>query len=164
MLICYNSDGEIAYNKVTDAAFEHLQLFGELAAELVFASPDEIREVNLRTRGIDKATDVLSFPTLNHPIDLKDYLKNNTKKKAFTRQNYPHDFDPELNAVFLGSVMLCREIAANQAKEIGHSVEREECYLFVHGLLHLFGFDHETEEEKHAMRETEKILMLPILP
>jgi len=142
MLICYNENGEQAYTDITAAAYEYLSLAGEAAAELVFASPEEIREVNLRTRGLDKATDVLSFPTLKNPINLKNFYRNGAKKRTFSQDNYPTDFDPELNAVFLGSIMICREIAKTQAAELGHSFEDEIQFLLVHGLLHLLGFDH----------------------
>ena len=59
----------------------------------------------------------------------------------------------------LGDVVICREIAGRQAEEYGHSLKRELNYLFIHGMLHLLGYDHETKEEKSRMRDAEKGLL-----
>ena len=143
MLICYNESGEKVFEHLTKAVYRILNLGGKAVVELIFADAEDIREVNRATRGIDKPTDVLSFPMLN-------------EIKPFTGKNYPADYDPELKAVVLGSIMICREIAVMQAEEYGHSVEREESYLLVHGLLHLLGYDHESETDKKVMRDLEE--------
>ena len=62
----------------------------------------------------------------------------------------------------LGSIALCREIAAEQAEEYGHSTEREETYLFTHGLLHILGFDHIEEADRIKMREAEESILSAI--
>lgn len=62
----------------------------------------------------------------------------------------------------LGSIVICRDVAARQAEEYGHSRDREETYLFVHGLLHLLGYDHMTEEDKSVMREAEERILSAI--
>ena len=161
MLVCYDEQGGESYNAITASAFEYLLLKGDAAAELIFASPEQIRAVNLRTRGMDKPTDVLSFPMLENPIGKKNYQNNEAKDRVFNKENYPRDFDPELSAVFLGSIMICREIAADQAAEQEHSAEYEESFLFLHGLLHLLGFDHETESDYlDMMARTSDILNL----
>ena len=67
--------------------------------------------------------------------------------------------DDEAGRVFLGSVVICERRAREQAAEYGHSYEREVWYLAVHGLLHCLGYDHETEEEKRAMRAAEEKIM-----
>ena len=61
--------------------------------------------------------------------------------------------------IFLGSIVICRERAAEQAEEYGHSLRREVYYLAVHGLCHLLGYDHETEEERAQMREKEEEIL-----
>ena len=102
-----------------------------------------MRALNKRTRGVDNSTDVLSYPALDeiHP---------------FTYENYPFEYDDYNNGVMLGSIVICREVAEEQAAEYGHSVTREMTYLFLHGLLHLLGYDHEKEEDKRIMRDTEE--------
>ena len=125
--------------------FRALSLSGEASAEVVFADEEEIRELNAGTRGVDKVTDVLSYPALTEIMPL-------------TADNYPFDGDGE-GRVFLGSVVICRAVAERQAAEYGHSAEREETYLFTHGLLHLLGYDHVDEgEDKRLMRSREKAI------
>ena len=64
--------------------------------------------------------------------------------------------------VMLGSIVICREVAERQAEEYGHSAVREMTYLFVHGLLHLLGYDHEKEEDKALMRAKEEEVLSAI--
>lgn len=128
--------------EVADCAFDTLELSGDANVELVFLDEDEIRQLNLRTRNIDKSTDVLSYPNLE-------------EIKPFTKENYPFDYDETQNAVFLGSIAICEQIAKLQAEEYGHSVIRERAYLFLHGLLHLLGYDHIKDEDKVVMRSKE---------
>ncbi len=106
------------------------------AVSVAFAMKDEIQKMNKRYRGIDKVTDVLSFPQFS---DLNDV--------------------PEEGEILLGDVMLCVEVAMEQAREYGHSQERELLYLFTHSILHLLGYDHMTEEEKEIMRNREEAVM-----
>lgn len=134
------------YGKVAAQAFETLDLSGGAAVELVIASKDEIRALNARTRQKDAVTDVLSFPMLE-------------KILPFTQENYPADYDGEIKSVMLGSIVICDEVAKEQAAEYGHSEERERAYLFLHGLLHLLGYDHIEESDKKAMREKEEEIL-----
>jgi probable rRNA maturation factor len=69
------------------------------------------------------------------------------------------DYDEDEKALFLGSIAICTERAKEQAKEYGHSLERELSYLTVHGLCHLFGYDHMTDEDKKQMREKEEQIL-----
>lgn len=118
-----------------------------LAAEIVFEDEEQIRQLNARERGVDAVTDVLSFPSLD-----------GIRGKKLCKKNYPADIDEEGN-LFLGSVAVCVKRAREQAEEYGHSYERELHYLAVHGLLHLLGYDHMTEEDRREMRgKEEKIL------
>ncbi len=143
--------GDITDNfaRAADAAFAALSLAGEAEVEVNFVTEEEIRELNARTRDTDRVTDVLSYPMLD-------------EIRPFTRENYPFDVDPENGRVPLGSIVICREVAARQAEEYGHSRDREETYLFVHGLLHLLGYDHMTEEDKSVMREAEERILSAI--
>jgi len=116
-----------------------------LTAEISFCSQEEIQKINREQRGKDCVTDVLSFPSLNV-----------TAGEIIKKKNYPFDVDPETKGVFLGSIIICTQRATEQAEEYGHSLERELYYLAVHGLMHLFGYDHETESDKQEMREMEE--------
>ena len=135
------------FERIADAASEYFSLEGSAEAELIFCDEEEICELNRDTRGVDKATDVLSFPLLN--LVCGDY-------KPFTARNFPLDTDPDSGAVTLGSIAVCGSVAKKQAEEYGHSETRERGYLFLHGLLHLLGFDHMEESDKAKMREAEE--------
>gem|GEM_PF-2831 len=134
------------FNKIAKKTFTCFNLKGKGFAELIFVTPEEIKELNSQTRGKSEVTDVLSFPTLSQIKDL-------------TKKNYPLDYDDEVKAVNIGSIVICEEKVEEQAKEYGHSLERERSYLFVHGLLHLLGNTHDGEEDKKIMRELEKMIL-----
>lgn len=121
-----------------------------LALEILFADREEIRRLNAEFRKIDSATDVLSFPTLD-----------NICGKTLSAADYPYDVD-ESGRLFLGSVVICKEVAKEQAEEYGHSFERELFYLAAHGVCHLLGYDHMTEEDKPVMRAVEERVLKKI--
>ncbi len=102
---------------------------------VVLANDEYIHALNLEYRGKDCSTDVLSF--------------------ALNEGDEPEVLDgPE--EVLLGDIIISVETATRQAEEYGHSLERELAYLTVHGILHLLGYDHMTEEEKTEMRQEEE--------
>lgn len=96
--------------------------------ELIIVENEEIQELNKEHRNIDKATDVLSFPL------------------EFDIPNMP-----------LGSIVISIDFVEEKAKEYGHTQEEEFCLLFIHGLLHLLGFDHEIDSGEHRTKEEELI-------
>lgn len=113
----------------------------------VLLTDDEgIHQINLDMREIDRATDVLSFPMFDleagTPPEGEDYL------------------DPATGLCPLGDMVISLERAGEQAKEFGHSLERELCYLTVHSVLHLLGYDHMDEGEMKAqMRAREESIL-----
>jgi probable rRNA maturation factor len=110
--------------------------------EVLMLRDDEIREVNATRRGIDEATDVLSFPMLE------------MKPGGVVAEDFfvlPPD-----SPVHLGDVLVSVDRVETQAQEAGHSTERELAYLTVHGVLHILGYDHEIEVERRAMRKREE--------
>lgn len=113
----------------------------------VMLTDDEgIHEVNREFRGVDRATDVLSFPL------------NELTAGEFDESICEHD--PETGAIMLGDMMISLERCAAQGEEFGHGFEREICYLTVHSVLHLLGYDHIDEGEMKAqMRAREKEIM-----
>ena len=142
-------DVPAAFAAAATETFYALALDGEAEVEVTFVGEDEIRELNARTRGVDRATDVLSFPMLE-------------EIKPFTADNYPLDVDPASGRVTLGSIVICEAIALRQAEEYGHAAEREKTYLFTHGLLHLLGYDHIEEEDRRVMRGAEERVLSAI--
>ena len=130
------------------AAFEgEVESDCNLAAEIVFVDEEEIKRLNRELRSIDAVTDVLSFPSL-------DDIRGAKLKKA----DFPADIDEEDN-LFLGSIAICVKRAQEQAEEYGHSYNRELHYLATHGLWHLLGYDHMTEEDKAQMRQKEEKIL-----
>ncbi len=101
-----------------------------------FVDREEIKELNSTYRGVDKVTDVLSFPQFEDFSEL-----------------------PEDQIICLGDIVICEDRAKEQAEEFGHSYEREIIYLFTHSVLHLIGYDHMDEDEKAEMREREEEVM-----
>ena len=101
-----------------------------------FVDREEIKELNSTYRGVDKVTDVLSFPQFE---DFNELSEN--------------------QIICLGDIVICEDRAKEQAEEFGHSYEREIIYLFTHSVLHLLGYDHMDEEEKAEMREREEEVM-----
>jgi len=95
--------------------------------ELVIVDARAMHALNLEHRGVDKTTDVLSFP-----ID-----------------EFPH--------APLGSIVINYELAEEKAHELGHSVEHEIALLLIHGLLHLLGYDHEVDNGEMRQKEEEWI-------
>ena len=104
---------------------------GDSEVSVTFVDNEEIRKLNKEFRNIDSATDVLSFPL---------------------GENGEYDVNPDTGAKLLGDVVISMERAQQQATEYGHSLEREVCYLTVHSMLHLLGYDHMEPQEKAEMR------------
>ena len=116
------------------------------ALSALLTDDEGIRAINREFRGIDSATDVLSFPM------------NELEAGAFSPEACEMDMDSGL--VLLGDMVFSLERCAAQGEEFGHGFEHELMYLTVHSVLHLLGYDHVDEGEmKRAMREREKLIM-----
>ena len=139
-------DRRIKVSRVAKAVYLATGQKANLKAEVVFDSEADMRYLNYIERGIDKATDVLSFPSMD-----------GIKGKVLTPEICKTEMDGRY--VFIGSIVLCDERINVQAKEFGHSTVRERNYLIIHGLLHLLGYDHMTPEDKREMRDKEKEVM-----
>lgn len=100
---------------------------------------EEIRRLNSEYRGMDRSTDVLSFPL---------------------GENGEYDSDPETGAYLLGDIVISLETALKQSQIYGHSLEREVGFLTVHSMLHLLGYDHEESSlAERMMREKEEAIL-----
>ena len=120
------------------------------AVTVRLCSDEEISLVNAETRKISSSTDVLSFPTCSFP----DGLTAGSCEKLLRRE-----YDDDMNACFLGDIMISVPHLMSQAMEYGHSPEREGAYLLVHGICHLMGYDHIKPEDKERMRKMEEKIL-----
>ncbi len=138
--IDFTKEYETLCEKVICRALE-CEGFNEDAYVFVTLTDNEnIRVINNEQRGIDRETDVLSFPVLEFEdgemiAGVGDYYEDK---------------------LILGDIVLSLEKAEEQRIEFGHSFEREMCYLLCHSVLHLLGYDHETEDEREQMRSKEE--------
>ena len=114
----------------------------EAEADIRLVSDDEIRELNQKTRNIDRATDVLSFPMTQypHPADF-----------GFLNPKDPDAFDPESGELMLGDIVISVDRVREQALLYGHSVKREFAFLIAHSTLHLIGYDHIDQKDAEIM-------------
>lgn len=111
---------------------------------ITFTDNENIQSLNRQHRGIDRATDVLSFPILE--FDEDGNIIN-------------EDFDFDEDDVVLGDIVISLEKAQEQAESYGHSLKREVAFLTAHSMLHLLGYDHmEEDEEKVMFKKQEEIL------
>lgn len=145
-----NLDVDPAYADAVDADLLRRVLCAVLIQEgirepvelsVVVTSDAEIRELNWRYRHVDRPTDVLSFSQLEGPAGFP------------TPPGAPRS---------LGDIVISYDRVRVQAREYGHSERRELAYLAVHGLLHLLGYDHGTEEERRRMRVAEESALVEI--
>lgn len=132
--------------KVITAALEAEQVSLPCEINVLFTNDEGIHQINLDMREVDRATDVLSFPMFDLepgvPPEGEDYL------------------DPATGLCPLGDMVISLERAEAQAKEFGHSIQRELCYLTVHSVLHLLGYDHMDEGPMKAqMRGREEDIL-----
>jgi len=112
---------------------------------------EAIRELNLQYRKLDKPTDVLSFSMLESvgeetPIVYGEEADEETKEDELV----------ELPDEPIGDIVISAATAKRQSEEYGHSLERELGFLFVHGFLHLIGYDHEDEAAERVMTEKQE--------
>ena len=127
--------------KVADAVLDYEKCPYEAQVELLLTMNEEIRQMNLEFRGIDRATDVLSFPMTEFPSPA-DYAYLDTDDSSF---------DPETGELILGDIIVSVEKVIEQAEKYGHSRERELAFLIAHSMLHLCGYDHMEPEEAEVM-------------
>ena len=134
-----NEEIENLIKMVAEKCFEIENLSDKkLYLSVILTNPENIRKTNNTYRNIDKETDVLSFPMFE-----KNEIEN-------LKGEYPEA---------LGDIMISIERVKQQAKEYGHSFERELSYMLVHGFYHLMGYDHIEENDKKKMREKEENIL-----
>lgn len=145
-----NEEYEKTIRKVVNECFEVEKLQStNLYMSITLTEPEEIRKMNRKYRNIDKATDVLSFPMFEKG-ELDHIIQANLV------ENVEEDL-PKMD--ILGDIVISIPKVYEQAKEYGHSFERELSYMVVHGFYHLMGYDHMIEEDKKIMRAKEEVIL-----
>ena len=138
-----NKEYEATIKKVVEKCFEEEGISAsKLCLTITLTTPENIKKINKEYRNIDKETDVLSFPMFE-----KQELDEIIAKRKFEHEDV------------LGDIVISIARVEEQAKEYGHSFERELSYMVVHGFYHVMGYDHIKDEDKQKMRpKEEKIL------
>lgn len=115
---------------------------------LTFTDDEQIHQLNRDYRGIDRPTDVLSFAMLDDGTDELDII-------------FEVESEDEVDPIsgMLGDIVISVEKAIEQSEEYGHSLEREIGFLFVHGFLHLLGYDHEDEAGEAEMTSKQEAVL-----
>ncbi|WP_438341327.1 rRNA maturation RNase YbeY [Mycoplasma sp. 3341] len=114
------------YHQILDAAAQIQKTRKALFVDLVIVDNEEMHKLNKQYRNKDYPTDILSFPFADDEMNFMDVK-------------------------FLGQIIISYEKIRQQAHEYNHSIQREFCYIFAHGVMHLFGYDHQTEKEEEEM-------------
>ena len=129
--------------RVLEFTMDYLGCPYEADVNLLLTDDDAIHEINKEQRGIDRATDVLSFPMEDYPTP-----------GDFTFLEEVSDcFHPESGELLLGDIVISGDRVVEQAKNYGHSTLREFAFLMVHSLLHLMGYDHMEPEDAKIMEK-----------
>ena len=139
---------ELATN-VIEAALDYVDCPYDAEVNLLLTMNQEIHQMNLEFRQIDRPTDVLSFPMV-------DYEEAGNFDFLEEADEY---FHPESGELMLGDIVISKEKVVSQAEEYGHSIEREYAFLIAHSMLHLFGYDHMEEDERIEMEAKQKEIL-----
>ena len=139
---------EIA-NLVTEGVLDYENCPYESQVELLLTNNAEIQRINNEFRGIDRPTDVLSFPMIEYdsPADFSSVEEDDS------------NFDLETGELILGNIVISKEKVIAQAEEYVHSVKREFAFLIAHSMLHLLGYDHMEDGERLVMEEKQRNIL-----
>lgn len=148
---CFPFAVEELFRLVAEAVLEAESCPYETAVNLVITDNQGIRKMNRDSRGIDRETDVLSFPNVDF---------NRPGVFAIDEESEADYFDPDSGELLLGDIMLSADKVKEQADNYGHSLRREFAFLVAHSMLHLCGYDHMEEQQARVMeKKQEDILM-----
>jgi probable rRNA maturation factor len=143
-------DIEDIAGKVITKALDYEGCPYEVTVDVLITDDEKIREINREHRGIDRPTDVLSFPNVDYesPSDFSNIEDN--------AEDY---FDPESGELCLGDIVISIDRVFGQAKEYGHSPLREYAFLIAHSMLHLLGYDHMEPSEAAVMESKQEEIL-----
>lgn len=117
----------------------------EAQVEIICTSDEEIHKINMEQRGIDRPTDVLSFPMVDFEEPAQYDFLDLEESDVY--------FEPDSGELMLGDIVLSIPRILQQAEEYGHSRKREYAFLIAHSMLHLLGYDHMNDEDAKIMEE-----------
>ena len=138
-----NFDFKEAINKIVTKALELNNILDyDVFVSISSATQDEIKKLNNEYRGVDKKTDVLSFPIFER-YEIEEMAKSNNN----------------LSQINLGDIILCMDVVKEHSIEYDTGMVRETLYMITHGICHLLGFDHIKEDEKVVMRDLEEKIL-----
>lgn len=134
---------EIA-RQVVEAVLDYEGCPYEAEVEITLTTDEEIHKINLEQRGIDRATDVLSFPMISFPVPGQfDFLEDESIDS----------FHPDSGELLLGDIVISVDKVIAQAEEYGHTQLREYAFLIAHSMFHLLGYDHMEQGEADIMEQ-----------
>lgn len=151
--IDYGFNIELLTKKVATEVLKLEKIGYDVSFNLSLVSKAKIKKINNSERNINKETDVLSFPNIDFikPSDFKPFVTKKTIDVSIVDLNN--------KTIFLGDVVICKDVMISQAKLYGHSIKREFSFLLTHSLFHLLGYDHMNKnEEKNMFTKQDKIL------
>ncbi|WP_283680789.1 rRNA maturation RNase YbeY [Parablautia sp. Marseille-Q6255] len=140
---------EIA-EEVISCALDYMDCPYEAQVGLLITDNEEIHRINKEQRGIDSATDVLSFPMTQYEVP-GDF--------DFLEDEGIDCFEPDTGELMLGDIVISADKVSEQAEKFGHSVKREYAFLITHSILHLIGYDHMTPEEAAQMEALQEEIL-----
>ncbi len=154
--IDYEAERELAIpweqiiREIVEAALDYEGCPYEAEVNVVLTGDEEIREINRQFRGMDRPTDVLSFPALEfgRPSDF-----------SHVEEAFADCFNPETGELMLGDMMISVDRVIRQAEEYGHSTRRELAFLTAHSMLHLCGYDHMEDGERLVMEKKQEEIL-----
>ncbi|MCR4840302.1 MAG: rRNA maturation RNase YbeY [Lachnospiraceae bacterium] len=138
------------FEKTVQACADYVNVPYEITVSVLLTDDAGIHEINLSERGIDRPTDVLSFPALDYetPGDF-----------SFLEDEASYYFDPDSGELIFGDIVISLDTAGKQAEEYGHSFKREVAFLLTHSMLHLSGYDHMEDEERMEMERMQREIL-----
>lgn len=125
----------------------------EAQVNILLTDNEGIRSFNKEYRGIDKETDVLSFPNVSFERE-SDF--------SIRREEEADCFDPDTKELILGDIILSVDKVKEQAVNFGHSQKREFAFLVAHSMFHLCGYDHMTDKEAKVMEEKQEAILMQL--
>lgn len=142
-------DCEVLAKEVAEAAIDYVECPYEAEVNLLLTMNEQIHQMNQEFRGIDRPTDVLSFPMVDY---------ENAGDFEFL-EDCDEYFHPESGELMLGDIVISKEKVLSQAEEYGHSPKREYAFLVAHSMLHLSGYDHIEDDEREQMEQMQREIL-----
>ncbi|MCH5342554.1 MAG: rRNA maturation RNase YbeY [Acetatifactor sp.] len=146
----FSFDPETLVKEVAEASLLEENCPYEVQLNVILTDNEGIRRFNREYRGIDKETDVLSFPNVDFATEA-DFVISEEKEADY--------FDPDTGELLLGDIILSVDRVKEQAVSFGHSEKREFAFLVAHSMLHLCGYDHMEDIQAKVMEEKQEAIL-----